>query len=86
MLALYFPQLSLKGTSKNAIHGIFLDGKAKNAGFAFLHFQSLVVIENGSTSLCRPATSIFRGALKSVGWADERNGALLGPRPPAPGP
>jgi len=57
-------KLSLKGTSKNAVHGIFLHAKAKNVVFTFVHFQSLVAIENGGTSLCRTATSIFRGALK----------------------
>jgi hypothetical protein len=56
----------IKGASKNAVNGIFLHGKAKNAVFASLHFQSLVAIENGGKSLCRAATSIFRGALKSV--------------------
>jgi hypothetical protein len=34
----------LKETSKNAVHGIFLHGKVKNAVFASLHFQSLAVI------------------------------------------
>ncbi len=55
----------LQGTSKNAFHGIFLDGKAKTRFSPFLHFQSLVVTENGSTFLCRSGTSIFRGALQS---------------------
>jgi hypothetical protein len=54
----------LQGISKNSVHGIFLHGKAKNAVFAFLHFQSLVVIENGGTSLRRAGASIFRGALQ----------------------
>jgi len=49
-------------TSKNAVNGIFLHGNAKNAVFTFLHFQSLVAIENGGTSVCRAGTSIFRGA------------------------
>jgi hypothetical protein len=39
-----YADASLKGTSKNAVHGIFLHGKAKNAVFASLHFQSLAVI------------------------------------------
>jgi hypothetical protein len=34
----------MQGTSKNAVHGILLHGKAKNAVFASLHFQSLAVI------------------------------------------
>jgi len=47
------------GTSKNAFHGIFLDGKAKTRFSPFLHFQSLVAIENGSTSLYRSGASIL---------------------------
>jgi hypothetical protein len=54
------------GTSKNAVPGIFLHGKAKNAVFTFPHFQSLVAIEHGGTSVCRAGTSIFRGALMHV--------------------
>jgi hypothetical protein len=49
--------------TNNSVHGIFLHGIAKNVVFTFLHFQSLVAIENGGTSLCLAGTSIFRGAL-----------------------
>jgi len=51
------------GTSTNAFHGISLHGKAKTRFSPFLHFQSLVVIEKGSTSQCRSGTSVLRGAL-----------------------
>jgi len=37
--------------------------KGHDAVFAFLHSQSLVVIENGSTFLCLPSVPIFRRAL-----------------------
>ncbi len=63
-----------KGTSKNALDGIFLHGQAKTQFSPFLHFQSLVMIENGSTSQCRSDASIFRGALMDfmvlfcIGW------------------
>jgi hypothetical protein len=38
--------------------------KDENVVFAFLHFQSLGVIENGGASLRRAGTPIIRGALK----------------------
>jgi hypothetical protein len=44
----------------------FSSRKAKNAVFTFLHFQSLVAIENGGISVYRAGTSIFRGTLMTA--------------------
>jgi hypothetical protein len=42
----------------------FSSTERRKRGFRFLHFQSLVVIENGRTSVCRAGGWIFRAALK----------------------
>jgi hypothetical protein len=66
------------GISKNAFHGIFLHVKAKNAVFALLHFQSLVGIENGGTSLRRADASIIsRHPLVEGGACRRSNSARL---------
>jgi hypothetical protein len=49
----------------------FSTEKRKNAVFASLHFQSLAVIQNGGTSLCRAATSIFEAPLSRYPMAEE---------------
>ena len=52
---------------------LFSPRKADNAIFASPHFQSLVVIENGGTSVCRTGTLM---ALQS-GWSTALIGAVV---------
>jgi len=56
----------IRGPRKMPFPGIFIHGKAKPRFSPSLHFQSPVVIENGSTSRCGSGTSNFRGAHKSA--------------------
>jgi hypothetical protein len=57
----------------------FFTEKRKNAVFTILHFQSLVAIEDGGTSVCRAGASIFRGALDSRSFLEKTSAASTPP-------
>jgi hypothetical protein len=59
------PAGSPSGDLEKCLPWHFSRRKDENVVFAFLHFQSLGVIENGGASLRRAGTPIIRGALAS---------------------